>query len=100
MTTIEQEPTAQGLDLDDIVTTDEYTVGCLSTLDRTGDTRVMWDSRNKAEVKAAKDQFETLLASGYMAYKAEGKEGLKGEQIREFDKKAERIILVKPPVGG
>jgi len=35
-----------------------------------------------------------------MAYKAEGKNGERGEQIRKFDPDAERIILAKPLVGG
>lgn len=74
--------------------------GLMSTLDKTGDTRVMWDSRNPAEVKAAKAQFDTLKKEGYIAYKAVGKEGTQGEVIREFDPKAERIILVKQLVGG
>lgn len=74
--------------------------GLLSTLDRSGDTRVMWDRKNKAEVAAARAQFDALRKDGYLAYKAKGKDGHQGEQIREFDPKAERIILVRPLVGG
>lgn len=74
--------------------------GLLSTLDRTGDTRVMWDSRNKSEVRTAKRTFDDLRKDGYLAYRAVGKDGAQGEQIREFDPKAERIIMVKPLVGG
>lgn len=74
--------------------------GLMSTLDKSGDTRVMWDRRNKAEVDAARAQFEALTKAGYMAYKAEGKEGTQGAQIRRFDPDAERIIMVKPLVGG
>lgn len=93
-------PTAQGLGLDDTVVTEEYTIGALCTLNGHGDTRVMWDSRNPDEVEAAKAQFDSLIAKGYLAYKAEGKEGRKGEQLKKFDKRAERVILVRPPVGG
>lgn len=74
--------------------------GLMSTLDRSGDTRVMWDRKNKEEVEAARRQFDDLTKQGYMAYRAEGKEGTQGEQIRSFDKNAERIILVKQLVGG
>jgi hypothetical protein len=80
--------------------------GLLSTLDKSGDTRVMWDRNNKDEVSAARDTFEKLTrpksegGQGYLAYKAEGKRGEQGEQIRKFDKNAERIILVAPLVGG
>jgi hypothetical protein len=74
--------------------------GLMHTLDRTGDVRQMWDRRNKEEVAAARRQFDELTGRGYLAYRAEGKDGRQGEQIREFDPKAERIILVKPLVGG
>jgi len=74
--------------------------GLMSTLDRSGDVRQMWDRRNKDEVDAARKQFRELTRKGYLAYKAEGKDGHQGEQIREFDPDAERIILVKPLVGG
>jgi hypothetical protein len=74
--------------------------GLMSTLDRSGDVRQMWDRKNKEEVAAARTQFDDLTGKGYLAYKAEGKDGRQGEQIRTFDPKAERIILVKPLVGG
>ncbi len=82
------------------ITTDEYTIGMLSTLDRTGDSRIMWDSRNSDEVAAARRQFEELTGKGFLAYKAEGKDGHQGAQIKEFDPRAERIVLVKRLVGG
>jgi len=74
--------------------------GLMSTLDRTGAVRQMWDRRNEDEVDAARKQFRELTRKGYLAYKTEGKDGHQGEQIREFDAAAERIILVKPLVGG
>jgi hypothetical protein len=74
--------------------------GLMSTLDKTGDTRVMWDRGNEEEVAAARRQFDDLTSRGYLAYKAEGKDGHQGEVIRKFDPKAERIILVKQLVGG
>lgn len=72
----------------------------MHTLDRTGDQRVMWDSDNEDEVAAAERTFRDLTSKGYMAYKAEGKRGTQGEQIRTFDSEAERIILVAPHAGG
>lgn len=74
--------------------------GLLHTLDRTGDQRVMWDRNNADEVDAARRTFDDLKAKGYLAYKATGKTGEQGELIRKFDPDAERIILVKPNVGG
>lgn len=72
----------------------------MHTLDRTGDQRVMWDKDNVEEVDAARAMFERLTSKGYFAYKAEGKKGTQGEQIRTFDPNAERIILVKAHAGG
>lgn len=99
------EPSAAHLTLDHVGHfTDgdgqEYVIGHLSVLNGEGDTRVMWDSRNKAEREAAKEQFEKLTSQGYLAYQAEGKKGTQGEQIKKFDPKAERIIFVRPTQGG
>jgi hypothetical protein len=80
--------------------------GTMHTLGRGGDVRVMWDSNVTAEVEAARAQFETLTkprsqgGQGYLAYRAQGRAGDRGEQIRSFDPEAERIILVAPSVGG
>lgn len=74
--------------------------GTMHTLDRNGDQRVMWDKDNDDEVEAARATFRSLTSKGYLAYKAVGKAGAQGEQIRTFDPEAERIILVKPNVGG
>ena len=72
----------------------------MHTLDHTGDQKVMWDSASPDEVDAAQDTFRKLTGKGYLAYRAEGKKGEQGVQIREFDPDAERIILVKPHQGG
>jgi hypothetical protein len=72
----------------------------MHTLDRTGDQRVMWNSDHEEEVAAARDTFKRLVKAGYLAYRAQGKKGEQGEQIREFDPAAERIILVRPHQGG
>ena len=75
--------------------------GLMSTLDRdAGDHRVMWDRDNPDEVSAARRTFEDLTGKGYLAYRATGKRGEQGEQIRKFDPAAERIILVRPNQGG
>jgi hypothetical protein len=65
-----------------------------------GDLRVMWDHTIQAEVDAARKQFDEMRAEGFSAYRAEGKRGDRGEVLRAFDPKAERIIFFKPNVGG
>lgn len=74
--------------------------GTISTLDGSGDTRHMWDKDNPDEVSAARTLFDDLKKKGYLLYRAEGKNGERGEQLRRFDPEAERIIAVKQNVGG
>lgn len=75
--------------------------GLMSTLDAdAGDHRIMWDHGNADEVSAARRTFDDLTGKGYLAYKAEGKAGDRGEVIRKFDPKAERIIFVRQNEGG
>lgn len=72
----------------------------LSITDGTGDTRIMWDPKNKDEVAAAKAAFDAAKDKGMLAYKVDDDGGRTGEVIREFDKKAGKIIMVRQPVGG
>jgi len=83
------------------VTTEERThTGTLHAMDSSGDTRIMWDKGNRDEVEAARKTFDELKAKGYAAFRAEGKDGHQGSQLRKFDADAERIIMVKQLVGG
>tara|TARA_R110000824_G_scaffold40789_4_gene121927 strand:- start:946 stop:1245 length:300 start_codon:yes stop_codon:yes gene_type:complete len=77
----------------------EGKTGILCCLDQTGDTKIVWDYKNDVEVAAAKAQFDALKKAGYIAYSV-NKDGTNGEVIREFDPKAEKIILSPPMVGG
>jgi hypothetical protein len=81
---------------------DPVHTGIMHTLDRSGDVRVMWDKDNPDEVAAARETFNKLTRGRptHLAYRAVGKRGSQGEQMREFDPEAERIILVQAPVGG
>lgn len=71
----------------------------LCVLDRTGDTKIIWDSTKKDEVSNAKRTFDDLKKKGYMAYSVK-KNGEKGELLQEFDEEAEKIILAPRMVGG
>jgi len=64
-----------------------------------GDLKVIWDKDKPDEIKAAKDQFNSLLKKGYFAYKVK-KDGSGGAKIEEFDEKAEKIILSPQMKGG
>ena len=74
-------------------------MGELCIQDMTGDTKVMWDAKNPDEVAAAKAQFDTLKAKGFLAF-AVKKDGEKGVRIKEFDPEAEKIIMSPQPIAG
>lgn len=82
-------------------TTETFDVsdGVLIELNGTGDSRFMWSRSTPAEVDAARAQFDSLRAKGYLAYTVRG-DGGKGEVIREFDPSLERIIMTPPLAGG
>ena len=74
-------------------------MGELRVMGTKGDTKIIWDSDNEDEVKAAQKQFEELTKKGFVAFKMK-KAGDKGEKITEFNRYTEQIILVPPIKGG
>lgn len=74
--------------------------GVIQVLGQEGDSRIMWDRRNKDEIGTAEAAFNEAKKRGMLIYKAEGKDGHQGEQVREFDKKHERLIVVPALQGG
>ena len=73
--------------------------GELSVLDQTGDTKVAWDSENDDEIATARRTFNDLRGKGYLAFRV-NKQGDKGQEMREFDPEAEKIILAPQMRGG
>jgi hypothetical protein len=71
-------------------------------LNKTGDTLTTWNPSNAAEVAGVKAKFDEIIRQGYMAYKADvtGQQTPGTTQLKEFDPEAERIIIVKPLMGG
>lgn len=74
-------------------------MGELAILDNTGDSKIMWDVRNKDEIDAAEAQFDSLIKKGFTAYSVK-KDGEKNKKITSFDPDAGKIILVPPIIGG
>jgi hypothetical protein len=75
----------------------------MAILDRSGDTKMIWDRRKRAEVDNAQATFDRLKKEGYAAYRVKsgkGLEGERGEVMKSFDSEAERMIMVPPLVGG
>ena len=74
--------------------------GFLSILDPTGDTRIMWNPRDKDERKTAEAAFDAAKARGMVAYSV-GENGEPGEVIQGgFPKNAGKIIMAPQLVGG
>lgn len=72
----------------------------MAVMDHTGDTKIMWSKDNEEEVEEAREQFNRMKKKGFAAFFVKGKDGAQGEQMHEFDPKAERIIFVKQMRGG
>jgi hypothetical protein len=69
--------------------------------DATGDTRIMWDPRNKDEVATAEAAFDAAKAKGMLSYSVDAETGERtGEVIQKFDKKLGKIIMVRQTRGG
>lgn len=94
-------PSAANATLDDLITTDEYTIGGIFLLNENGDVPTKWDSRNPDEVAVARTVFDALKAAGHLIYKVTGKgRNQQREIMREFDPRAEKMVAMKRPVGG
>lgn len=74
--------------------------GAFFLMDRSGDTKQIWDPTKPVEVEAAQAMFDRLVTrEGYSAFQVE-EDGEKGGRITEFDPKAGKMILVPKMVGG
>ena len=71
----------------------------MAVMDSTGDTKLIWEEENSAEVEAAREMFDSLKRKGYLAY-AVNKKGDKGDVLDRFDPSAEKIIMSPQLRGG
>lgn len=71
----------------------------MAVMDRTGDTKIIWNSDNQDEVDNARRSFNDLKEKGYLAFHVKDG-GDKGKAITKFDPDAERLILTPPISGG
>lgn len=71
----------------------------LAILDKTGDTKVMWEVEDDTSVVAAAEAFLAKVEAGYTAYAIKDG-GAEAEVIKNFDKTAEKIILTPQFIGG
>lgn len=84
----------------DVVLSDDQ--GCLCLLNLAeGDTKIIWNKKNKAEVDNARETFQKLVVEGKWAAFAVGKIGKKkGEKLVMFDPDMGKVILIPPMAGG
>lgn len=74
-------------------------MGTMAILGKEGDTKVIWSPEDEDEVDAAETQFDSLLEKGFKAFNV-SKDGSKGKEIKKFNPKAGKIIMVPALVGG
>ena len=61
---------------------------------KSGDDRLVWDSRSLREVQAAKKSFVKLIKSGMTPYKVGVGGSASSEVMDEFDPRAEEVIFM------
>lgn len=74
-------------------------MGTMCVMDRTGDSKSIWDPNNRDEVDQARKTFNDLKAKGYTAYHVRD-DGKKAEIMRDFDPHAGKVILSPAMAGG
>lgn len=74
-------------------------MGRLSIMGRSGDVKVEWNPDNPDEVEVAREVFKENIKKGFKAFHFTRRDD-KGEEVKEFDPGAERILFVPPMAGG
>lgn len=75
-------------------------MGEMSVMDRSGDSKHMWDPGNYKEVEVMRDLFKDLKKKGYIAYQVDKKDGTKGAIMKDFDPEAGSVIMIPLVAGG
>lgn len=74
-------------------------MGTMRVMDQKhGDFEVAWDADDETSVENARQTFTDLRAKGFNLFRM--KSGAKGDQIREFDSEAEKMLAIPPIAGG
>ena len=74
-------------------------MGEMRVMGMVGDTKLIWDSTNEEERKAAEETFKRLTKKGYKAFHVDS-EGEKAKRMYDWDPYAQKVILVPAMVGG
>ena len=73
--------------------------GAFYIMDRSGDTKTVWDPTSSDEVEVAGETFERMIEKGYSAFYV-GADHKSSEKMEKFDAKAGKVIFVAPLVAG
>lgn len=68
-------------------------------IDRTGDTKHLWDPKNEEDIKEMKAIFKRLVRYGRHKAFYITKDNKAGNEMKEFDETA-GMVLIMPPVAG
>lgn len=71
----------------------------IAVMDRTGDTKHLWNPNNTTEVEVAREAFKKFRKDGYLIFSV-GADGEKKEQINEFDPYIGKYIATPAFKGG
>jgi hypothetical protein len=66
----------------------------MRVLDDNGDTRLVWNRRDQAEVDEARAKFDEYIKKGHRAYVCRS-DGTKGRRVETFDSMMEELILME-----
>lgn len=73
--------------------------GAFYVMDKSGDTKSIWDPKNSDEVEVAGEMFEKMIKKGYSAFYV-GDDHEAAEKMEKFDAKAGKVIFTAPMVAG
>ena len=75
-------------------------INTLEIMDRTGETKTIWDPTKRDEVDTARETFNKLKAKGYSAFHVDKKGEKTGTRLDAFDPEAGAIIMIPQFAGG
>lgn len=74
--------------------------GEIAVMGKEGDVKTIWNPQSADETENARETFDKFRKKGYLAFRVKEADGTQGEQIREFDPKAGKFIMIPPMAGG
>lgn len=74
-------------------------MGTMRVMDQSkGDFEVAWDEGDESSVENARNAFGDLRRKGFNVFRMT--DGAKGEQMRDFDASAGKMLAIPPIAGG